>query len=198
VTTRIPRHARTVYYATETVTREDGRRFAGREQKSTTFREARAFLDGLGVPGGVSVWTASSNLTNAHSTRKEDGSWTALNPYTGNWEPMADVAPARRPYNAANVQYVDRGTIVTALYIPDPEQAKDPAHVLENILDRSKYENVEVVAEATRYYQRDGATFSGWIVASHGDGSHSDPIPNKREALAQLRREVTTYFNRGQ
>lgn len=104
----------------------------------------------------------------------------------------------RRAYTAANVQYVDRGTSVTALYIPDPQQAVEPGRVLANILDRSKYENVEVVAEATRYYKRDGATFSGWIVASHGDGSHSDPIPNKREAMAQLRREVAACFNRGQ
>jgi hypothetical protein len=89
MTTRIPRNAKRVYYATETVTR-DGRRFAGREQKSTTFREARAFLDELNVPGGVAVWNEGSRNGNhdAVATRHEDGSWTRLDRFTGNWEPM--------------------------------------------------------------------------------------------------------------
>ena len=89
MTTRIPRNAKRVYYATETVTR-DGRRFAGREQKSTTFREARAFLDELNVPGGVAVWNDGSRNGNhdAVATRHEDGSWTRLDRFTGKWEPM--------------------------------------------------------------------------------------------------------------
>jgi hypothetical protein len=99
--------------------------------------------------------------------------------------------PARRPYTARSVQYVDLGTVVTALYIPDAQQAEDPAYVLENIL-RPEYENVETVAEMTRHYKREGATFSGWIVRSGPE--YGEPIPNKREALAQLRREVAEYF----
>lgn len=63
MTTRIPRNAKRVYYATETVTR-DGRRFAGREQSPR--RSARP----------------------APSFRHEDGSWTRLDRFTGNWEPM--------------------------------------------------------------------------------------------------------------
>ncbi|MFJ5814978.1 hypothetical protein ACIQGT_13920 [Streptomyces sp. NPDC093108] len=88
MTTRIPRNAKCVFYATETKIREDGTRFAGREQRSTTFREARQFLDRLDVPGGVSVWRASSNLTDTYATRDADGSWTTLNRLTGTWEPL--------------------------------------------------------------------------------------------------------------
>lgn len=101
-----------------------------------------------------------------------------------------------RPYNAKSVQYVDQGTIVTALYIPDPQQAEDPAHVLENILDRSKYESVEIVAEATRFYKSEGADFSGWVVRCNQNPS--DPIPNKRDAMRELRWAVADYFERGQ
>ncbi|MFD7016161.1 hypothetical protein [Streptomyces sp. NPDC059928] len=101
--------------------------------------------------------------------------------------------PALRPYNAENVQIVDQGLSVTALYIPDLEQAKDPKYVMEHITDR-RYEAVEVVGEATRHFKHEGAVFSGWIVRS---GSYySEPISNKREALRQLRREITGYFNR--
>lgn len=90
MTTRIPRNAKRVYYATETVTRDDGHRSAGREQKSTTFREARAFLDELNAPGGVAVWNDGSRNGNhdAVATRREDGSWTQFNRFTGNWEPI--------------------------------------------------------------------------------------------------------------
>ncbi|MFI9079148.1 hypothetical protein ACIGW8_22205 [Streptomyces sioyaensis] len=89
MTTRIPRNARRVYYATEIVAR-DGRRVAGREQRSTTFREARDFLDRLGVPGGVAVWNGGSRNGNhdALATRHADGSWTQLNRFTGNWEAL--------------------------------------------------------------------------------------------------------------
>jgi hypothetical protein len=87
--TRIPRNAKHVFYASEATTREDGRHFAGRERKSTTFREARAFLDSLDMPGNVSVWRASTNLTDAYATRDADGSWTILNRLTGKWDPLA-------------------------------------------------------------------------------------------------------------
>lgn len=89
MTTRIPRNATRVFYATETTARGDGSRFAGREQRSTTFREARKFLDGLNVPGGVTVWTQRDNQTNAYAQRSADGTWTSLNRLTGKWEPLA-------------------------------------------------------------------------------------------------------------
>ncbi|MDW6058105.1 hypothetical protein SAZ11_08380 [Streptomyces sp. FXJ1.4098] len=101
--------------------------------------------------------------------------------------------PARRPYDAEHVQIVDQGLVMTALYIPDPEQAKDPKYVLEHITEQ-RYEGVEVVAEATRHFKNEGAVFSGWIVRS--GPSYGEPIANKREALAQLRREITDYFTR--
>lgn len=101
--------------------------------------------------------------------------------------------PVRRPYDAEHVQIVDQGSTVTALYIPDPEQAGDPAHVLGSITD-ARYMSVEVVATAGRFYRKDGAAFSGWVVRTGAD--HGEPHPNKREALAQLRREITDYFTR--
>ena len=98
MSTRIPRSATRVFYATETTTRTtaDGTaiRCAGREQRSTTFREARKFLDDLGVPGGVTVWTERSNQTDAYATRAADGTWTALDRMTGTWVPLADT-PAK-------------------------------------------------------------------------------------------------------
>lgn len=89
MSTRIPRNAKRVYYATETVVRDD-RRFAGREQKSTTFREAREFLDRLNVAGGVAVWNDGSRNGNHDSVaaRDADGSWTRLDRFTGQWGPM--------------------------------------------------------------------------------------------------------------
>jgi hypothetical protein len=96
VTTRIPRNAKRVFYATESTTRTkpDGEviRCAGREQRSTTFREARKFLDDLGVPGGVSVWTERSQQTNAYADRRADGTWVALDRLTGKWEPLPETA----------------------------------------------------------------------------------------------------------
>ncbi|MGW6588373.1 hypothetical protein [Streptomyces globisporus] len=92
MTTRIPRNAKKVFYATESTTRTkpDGEviRVAGREQRSTTFAEARRFLDDLGVRGGVTLWTARSQQTSVYTDRRADGTWVALNRLTGTWEPL--------------------------------------------------------------------------------------------------------------
>lgn len=100
--------------------------------------------------------------------------------------------PNRRPYDAKHVQIVDAGTIVTAVWIGDPELAKDPAATL----DGPHYwgDDVEVVAEATRFYKRDGADFSGWVVRSGLD--YTDPIPNKPEAMEALRDTIERRFAR--
>lgn len=102
--------------------------------------------------------------------------------------------PARRPYDAEHVQIVDQGLTVTALYIPDPEQAKDPAYVLENILD-SRYTNVEVVATATRCFKSEGATASGWFIRSGLDHG-SEGYPNKRAMHDALTHAIADYFTR--
>ncbi|MEU3433116.1 hypothetical protein [Streptomyces sp. NPDC006863] len=95
MTTRIPRNAKKVFYATESTTRTkpDGEviRVAGREQRSTTFAEARRFLDDLGVSGGVTLWTARSQQTNAYADRRADGTWVSLDRLTGTWEPLPDL-----------------------------------------------------------------------------------------------------------
>lgn len=96
----------------------------------------------------------------------------------------------RKPYNAKNVQYVDTGLTVTAVWVSDPDV--DPAKALDDILRRDLPYEMEVIAEAERFYKRDGATFSGWIVRHGLD--YSDPIPNKREALKHLRWAVADCF----
>lgn len=106
---------------------------------------------------------------------------------------MTENKTQRTPYDAAHAQIVDQGLVMTALYIPDPEHAKDPEYVLEHITEQ-QYEGVEVIAEATRHFKNEGAAFSGWIVRS--GPSYGEPIANKREALKSLRREITDYFTR--
>lgn len=98
--------------------------------------------------------------------------------------------PARRPYNADNVQYIDDGNIVTAVWCSDPTIA--PRVAYDNLLRRDLPYEVEVIAEATRFYKREGAGFSGWVVSR---GSHyGDSIPNKREAMKHLRWAVAERF----
>ncbi|MFF3928213.1 hypothetical protein [Streptomyces hirsutus] len=106
---------------------------------------------------------------------------------------MATDSKAKRtPYDANHVAIVDEGHTITALYIPDPELAKDPRRIVKDIANR-QYANVELVATARRFYKKDGASFSGWIVDS-GPYSYSDPIANKREAIASLRHHIREYF----
>ena len=97
------------------------------------------------------------------------------------------------PYSAWNVHFVTRGPVITAVWVSDP--AVSPEVALENLLRRDLPYEVEVIAEATRYYKRDGAEFSGWVV-NRGTGvlDYSDPIPTKREAMAALRRAVAKCF----
>lgn len=104
--------------------------------------------------------------------------------------------PARRPYNAENVQYVDNGLIVTAVWCSDPTIAPEVAleNDLRSIAGDVPYE-VVVVAEATRHFKREGADFSGWIISRGND--YSDlPIASKRDAVKALRGWVEGYFTR--
>jgi hypothetical protein len=104
--------------------------------------------------------------------------------------------PARRPYNAENVQYVDEGNFVTAVWCSDP--SIDPKTALDNSL-RSltsdvPYE-VEVIAEANRFYRTEGASFSGWII-SRGVDYSTEPIKRKPDAVKELRGWVEGHFTR--
>lgn len=100
---------------------------------------------------------------------------------------------ARTPYSAKGVRYVDQGTIVTAVWVSDP--AVDPAEALDKILHTDLPYEVEVIAEATRFYKREGASFSGWIISQPSNGNYNtEPIPNKRQAAAALREWVKGYF----
>jgi hypothetical protein len=104
--------------------------------------------------------------------------------------------PARRPYNAENVQYVDEGNFVTAVWCSDP--TVDPKVALDNILrsfaEEVPYEVVQI-AEATRHFKREGADFSGWII-SRGCDYSTEPIARKRDAVKELRGWVEGYFTR--
>ncbi|RNG08209.1 hypothetical protein EEJ42_33450 [Streptomyces botrytidirepellens] len=92
------------------------------------------------------------------------------------------------------MRYVEHGVVVTAVWVSDP--TIDPAVALENILRTDLPYEVEVIAEAKRFYKSHGASFSGWIVSVGKGLSHSDPIPNKPEAMAQLRHDVAERFHR--
>jgi hypothetical protein len=100
--------------------------------------------------------------------------------------------PARRPFNAENVQYVDEGRFVTAVWCSDPAIAPEVA--LENLLRRDLPYEVEVVAEATRFYKSEGANHSGWVVSC--GPNYGDSLPNKREAMKHLRWAVAERFAR--
>lgn len=100
---------------------------------------------------------------------------------------------ARRPYNAENVQYVDNGLIVTAVWVSDP--AVNPAEALENILRRDLPYEVVQVAEAMRHFKREGADFTGWAIRRGSDYS-DQPIARKRDAIKALRDWVEGYFTR--
>lgn len=52
-------------------------------------------------------------------------------------------------------------------------------------LDDFSSEEWEIIGEACRHTKREGATFSGWIVAV--GNNRSDPIANKEAALVELR-----------
>lgn len=104
--------------------------------------------------------------------------------------------PARCPFNAENVQYVDEGNFVTAVWCSDP--SIDPKIALDNILrsfaEEVPYEVVQI-AEATRHFKREGADFSGWII-SRGNDYSTEPIAQKRDAVKELRGWVEGYFTR--
>ena len=101
--------------------------------------------------------------------------------------------PTRRPYTAENVQYVDEGFIVTAVWVSDP--TIDPTDALENVLRQDLDYEVVPIAEATRHFRHEGADFSGWII-SRGNDYSTTPIPRKRDALKELRGWVEGYFTR--
>lgn len=96
----------------------------------------------------------------------------------------------RTPYNADHVTYVhDRGHI-TAVWVSDP--SIPAAEALDNLARRDLPYEVEVIAEATRFYKSEGAAFSGWVITS--GRNYSDPIPTKTEAVEHIRDAVRHRF----
>lgn len=158
-----------------------------------------------GFDGGDDVWRTGTVVKVTAATVVVTcgshwfGSKAVLRKYQPAWNARCvskavTEQPARRPYNAENVQIVDQGLVMTALYIPDPEQAKDPKYVLEHITD-SRYAGVEVVAVATRHFKTEGASASGWFIRSGLDHG-SEGYPNKRDMREALRLTIRDYFAR--
>jgi hypothetical protein len=99
----------------------------------------------------------------------------------------------RTPYTADHVAYVHEAGEVTALYIPDPEHAKDPKGTWAKCRDIAwwRASGVECIATLVRDGRR-------WNV----EGSAHDAFPDsnngaatKREAMEGLRRVVAEHFN---
>lgn len=158
--------------------------------------------NGFGGTGGILRPTGVvTKVTNKTVTVKCEAGWGGANGVLrrANWNErdIHRIAKAtRRPFNAENVQYVDNGPIVTAVWCSDP--AITPEVALENdlrsIAGEVPYE-VVVIAEATRHFRREGADFSGWIISRGND--YSDlPIAQKRDAVKGLRGWVEGYFIR--
>lgn len=139
-----------------------------------------------------------TKVTNKTVTVKCETGWGGANGVLrrANWNErdVHRIAKAtRRPYSAENVQYVDDGLIVTAVWCSDP--TIDPAEALDKMLYRDLPYEVVPIAEATRHYKREGADFSGWIISRGND--YSDlPIAQKRDAVKALRDWVEGYFTR--
>jgi len=50
------------------------------------------------------------------------------------------------------------------------------------------FSNGELIASAFRHYKWDGDSDSGWVITTNAwTGAYSDPIPNRPEALSQLK-----------
>lgn len=110
---------------------------------------------------------------------------------------MTVMATEKLPYDAEHVVIRDEPSMVHAFWTSDPDVARQirDRNTSDEVLNRLwRRDDVELVAVATRYYTRDGADFTGWVV--EGSGTYSDPIPNKRQAMQTLRGFIVGYFTR--
>ncbi|MFE7461702.1 hypothetical protein ACWFMI_23360 [Nocardiopsis terrae] len=102
-------------------------------------------------------------------------------------------APVQAPYEAEHVANVHERGEVTALYIPDPEQAKTPKATWRRCRDLSWWRANEI--EAIGSIVRDGRIW-------HWEGDRAlAPFPDgdpttKREALLGLYEAVAQHFDR--
>lgn len=104
--------------------------------------------------------------------------------------------PKQTPYDVDHVHIIHEPGSITALYIYDPEKAKDPraTYYAPGFKAMDEY---MVIAEASRFYKTCGADFSGWIVRTPLDGNYStEVIPNRKKALESVWDEVKDHFNR--
>jgi hypothetical protein len=104
----------------------------------------------------------------------------------------------RLPHAAKHAIILSLDGEILVLWTPDPDlaaqlKAGDARDIDRLILNPAN--EIETVATARRFYKRDGADFSGWVVESSG-GNNSDGIANKHEAMRALRVTVADYFTR--
>lgn len=99
------------------------------------------------------------------------------------------------PYDADHVHIIDEGSTVTAIWIADPEKAKNPRKTYDAPWTYETRDDYETVAEATRFYKTRGATFSGWITTSRGNHG-TVPLPSKKAAMQDLKFLIADYFTR--
>ena len=103
----------------------------------------------------------------------------------------------RLPYTAKNVIVLSLDGSILALWTPDPDLAAQIKAGDQKEIDRlilNPANEIETVATARRFYKREGADFSGWVVEA--PGGHSDPIANKHQAMRSVRTAVADYFTR--
>lgn len=107
---------------------------------------------------------------------------------------MTAMATEKLPYDAKHVFIIDEGHSVYAFWTADPVKAADAKAGRLDVGDIIMSYDFQVIASMSRFYKRDGADFSGWVVESRGH--NSDGIPNKRDAMRELRAAIAEYFNR--
>lgn len=99
------------------------------------------------------------------------------------------------PYHPDFVHTVVEDHSITALWSPTP--LRDAQHVMDNILNRELYGDIEVIATAERVYARDGADpgHSGWFIRS-GPNCSSEPYKRKANAMRALADTVAERLRR--
>ncbi|MEV8636828.1 hypothetical protein AB0395_34820 [Streptosporangium sp. NPDC051023] len=100
----------------------------------------------------------------------------------------------RLPYEADFVVYVDFGTIVWAMWTPDPVKAAAPQSLADTIHHPAN-SDAELIATMQRQTRAQGYSNSGWVM---GSGSNPGDYvgASKREAMATLRAIVAEHFRK--
>lgn len=85
---------------------------------------------------------------------------------------------ARKPVNVFKGTYKEEYLVMPVYGVPKRVFGVDVYEISPDIYYLQEDPNVD----ATRFYRKEGADFSGWVVA-RGQSVYSDPIPTKKEAI---------------